>query len=1238
LVFNKLPMSKTLFLFIILLPFAAFSQYTISGQVLNNTDKKPVESASIFLSNASVGGKTDKQGNFTLYNAKPGKYQLVISSIGFESYSQNITVGNGNIALPAIYISPKILILNEVKIKSGIDPNRMKYYYWFLDEFLGNSELAADCKILNPEMLDFDYNDTTGTLTASSADFLQIENPDLGYKIKYLLTKFNLNNLDRVSQKVHYEGSVLFEEMKGTAKQKKRCKKKRQEVYEGSQMHFLRSALEDDLYDQGFRALHLRRYPNPDRPTDSLINAKIKYYKNLKAGGSQWRDSLSSWNKKLMLPKILEKFVTSKDSTKKTKGGVTNVSVTERPMPLNMADLVKPTNQQGLFALGFGNVNDALYIVYNKYQHFYLSALPTHLYDPYNRENTLVNFNAPYVFFDTNGAVLNPNSMTFSGVWGRNRIAELLPVDYEPDGNSALHPPENIIADTIITKLNNYLTTNPAEKAYLQFDKPYYAAGDTIYFKAYITKGERHELSDLSGVLHVDLINTHNKTDQSIKLQIDTGVTWGDFALPDTLPTGDYRIRAYTQWMRNDGEKDFFDKVIPIGSSTNRVPESMVKPPVQQVTLKPDIQFFPEGGKMVTGIRSKVAFKAVGTNGMGIDVKGKVVDNTGKQISSFASTHLGMGYFYLSPEEGKTYKAELTYANGQQNSIDMPAPETNGIALSVDNDLLPKTAVSIKASNAFYQENKDKDYTLVIYSGGITTTVACKLDSEVINLDILKRHLRTGIATITLFTLKGEPLCERLFFVENYDQLSINLSGEKKVYSKREKVLTKFKALNRVGNGAEGHFSVSVIDEGKVPADENKENNILSYLLLTSDLKGNIEQPNYYFADSSATARDNLDVLLLTQGYRRFEWKQVLDSIKQPFAYQPEKGIEIAGEVKNLANKPIANAAVTLISPNGGRFLSDTADDKGIFRFSNLVFTDTLHFVLSAINANGKNATKITYFNDGWNKPPLKPIVPQIADTVMSTYLDYDKLQHQEVLNYVYGKEIRLKEVKIKDKKPDDDYQTQSLAGAGHADQVMQADEIGRIQGPLSTSLNGRLHGVTFIPHSNGQFTPQLTIGGMSGIGSNAPQPMLIIIDGAEGGDINLLNANDVETVEVLKGANASIYGMAGGGGVLVITTKRTLGLSANEIASIGVLPIAPIGFYMAREFYSPGYNSADLVTRQRDLRSTIYWQPELQTDKDGNASFEYYNADGTGTYKMVIEGIDNNGNIGRQVYRYKVQ
>ena len=228
---------------------------------------------------------------------------------------------------------------------------------------------------------------------------------------------------------------------------------------------------------------------------------------------------------------------------------------------------------------------------------------------------------------------------------------------------------------------------------------------------------------------------------------------------------------------------------------------------------------------------------------------------------------------------------------------------------------------------------------------------------------------------------------------------------------------------------------------------------------------------------------------------------------------------------------------------------------------------------------------------------------------------------------------IQLKEVQIKSVKLDNQYQTQSYAGAGNADQVMHADEIEKVGGMLTTSLAGRLRGVLFTGGTYG--TPYLTINQNSLNGTHA---MLVIIDGAEvpSEDINNLTADEVESVELLKYTSTAIYGMAGGSGVLVITTKQGGGLKMKDISPTGVLPITVNGFYIVRKFYSPKYE-VDQPNLKTSLRSTIYWNPNIQTDLNGNASFSYYNLGLKGNYQVTVEGLDQEGNIGTKIIRYKI-
>jgi hypothetical protein len=358
-----------LFVFFIL-PIACFAQINITGKIVNTADKKPVANASVFLSNATVGDKTNDDGAYVLRNVKQGQYELVVTVIGYETYRQTVMAGADNISLPDILLTSKTTELKEVSIRP--DPDWEWKYDTFKLEFLGSSAMAKQCKILNPQMVDLDFDKATRKLTGSSFDFLEIENKALGYRIKYLLTRFVK---DSKINMLYYEGSTLFEEMKGSARDKKRWLKNRKLAYEGSSMQFLRGLVGNDIGSYGFKALRLIRKPNP-----AYNGLNEKYFQTL-------------------------------------------VNV-----PLTVEDFTTLTDKKGLYALKF---TDCLYVMYTKKRDndnsVYRSlTMPNYL-------TTILSFTDPYALFDTNGVILTPSAVNFEGNWGKNRVAEMLPVDYTPE-------------------------------------------------------------------------------------------------------------------------------------------------------------------------------------------------------------------------------------------------------------------------------------------------------------------------------------------------------------------------------------------------------------------------------------------------------------------------------------------------------------------------------------------------------------------------------------------------------------------------------------------------------------------------------------------------------------------------------------------------------------------------------------------------------------------------------------
>ncbi|HTD39630.1 MAG TPA: carboxypeptidase-like regulatory domain-containing protein, partial [Mucilaginibacter sp.] len=1172
--------------------------------------------ASIFLTNATIGDQSKPDGTFRLNNLKPGKYELVVSMVGFETFHQTLMMSNSNIILPDIEITAKTTALKEVKITS--DPNRDRYLEWFTDEFLGMSETGRQCKIINPEVLNFNYDKETGALTANSDGFLVIENNALGYALNYILTNFTLNNTDGYDKEIHYDGSVFFKEMSGKPAQMANWEAKRQGVYENSAMHFFRAALKDGLDQAGFRVYQVSVQPNLQRPDEKIIDAEINYYKNIRSDVPHRKDSLSYWLKKYKLPRSFQ---------------------TLQHYPLSKGDIIKTTSQAGMYALSCDF--DALYITYSK-NHNYRVYKHFDRFDASNKEVTVVSFSEPNAFIDVNGGITNPGSLSYNGVWGHKRVGDLLPVNYDP-AESTEEPVDSTVTKNLVNKLKGYFATHITENAYLHFDKPYYAAGDTIYFKAYVTNGEGHRLSQLSNVLHVDLINPYQHLDQSIKLQLINGLAWGEFTLPDSLPKGNYTITAYTQLMRNNEEAGIFDKVIPIFAVKKTTTSLVVANELDNAANnKVDIQFFPEGGALLAGIRTKIAFKAIGRNGLGINVKGTIIDNGGNEVCSFTSQHLGMGYFQLEALATKTYKAKVTYSDGYQATIDLPHPVEKGVVLAVNNELAESIQVSINTSKPFYRDNRNKDYTLLVYSGGEIASYIRKLNSQSISIDLYKEQFHSGILRVTLFSPEGEPLSERLVFIKRPDLLDLKVNSDKVTYNKREKVRVSLNALKN-GIPVSSHFSVSVTDETQVPANDNAEHTILTELLLASDLKGYIENPNYYFASDSQLTTGDLDVLMLTQGYRRFEWKQVIDNKQdQVLAYHAERSLELEGMIKSMAGKPVSNSQMILIDNKDNLLMDTLSDNSGSFKFTNIFVTDTPLMILQAKKKNRPEDVNIKVTH-----PEVLPVSAQnivIKSNIDSTLQQAEALAQQRFIETVHGG-IKLKAVNIKGYKPKpkaDLSHSANLNGPGNANFVLMGDQLTGCMG--IDCLKGKIPGTIW----KGNVLYSRRTGERLGENGNPafsfpPPPMAIFIDGMSipqlSDPFGMISINDIYSIEVLEsGSYLALYGSNAMGGALIITTKRGVNAPKLNTDAPGLIRFPFNGFYKSREFYSPKYDHPAENTKQKDLRSTIYWKPELVTDKDGNATFEYYNADGHGTYRVIVEGIDSQGNIGRQLYQYKVE
>lgn len=656
---------------------------------------------------------------------------------------------------------------------------------------------------------------------------------------------------------------------------------------------------------------------------------------------------------------------------------------------------------------------------------------------------------------------------------------------------------------------------------------------------------------------------------------------------------------------------------------------------LENAIVTKDFQLFPEGGSLIAGLTNKVAFKAIKSDGLGINSKGTITDNDGKQVATFTAQRLGMGSFNLFAESGKTYKANVTFADGTTQSYSLPAVNESGILVNVDNSNTENVAVKIISNDTFFQQNQGKKFYLVAQSKGVICYGAqTALSSKEYSTTILKSKFPMGIAQFTLFTDAGKPLSERLVFVQNKNALNVALSTPTPTSGVKKKVKVNI-AAKKDGAPVEGTFSIAVVDESKVPSSEDGATTILTGLLLSSDLKGYIEKPNYYFNAPDAKKNADLDILLLTQGYRSFKYTDILSNKLPKISFLPEQGIDLTGVLRMNNGIPVRKGTILVTIPDK-RFNSQvTTDPVGNFKIQNLVLNDSSKVTISAkYNVNYK---AMTISLNGSPTPALTrnfSAAEEVLniDSALTTYLDNSKKQYA----YLHTlKDVTIKAATIP-KVSHKDYP--ALSGLSQiADHEITGD---RLQGCnlLINCLQTMMAGVTYMDN-NFYVSRDYNQGNRT--------PMGIFINGmnVDVNQINTLNASEIESIEIFLRDELGLVNRANNvNGVIVINQKKApKGQKISKAQLLDMLPknyeltFSPQGYNKEKQFYSPRYDVPANMNRN-DLRTTIYWNPKIVTDATGTSSVEFYNADGKGQYKVIIEGIDANGNIGRSVMKYLVK
>lgn len=778
---------------------------------------------------------------------------------------------------------------------------------------------------------------------------------------------------------------------------------------------------------------------------------------------------------------------------------------------------------------------------------------------------------------------------------------------------------EDDLIDKIVAQFDTYNTSFPQEKAYLHLDKPYYMAGETVWFKAYLVESASLMPDTVSIPLYVELIdNKKGKLIDKKILKLEGGSGFADFALPDTLNAGYYRIRAYTKWMLNFDESLIFSKDFKV-FKPNQTDE-----PIKLNSQEIDFRFFPEGGNLVEGIESRLAYKAVDALGNGLDVTGIVMSEKGDTIINFESEHLGMGVFNFKPEVGEKYIAKVKYRNIFEKEIALPMAEKEGFVIGVES-VADRENIRLYVGHSF--ENLSNPIAIIGQaSGRICYAAKATPTKKGLLMKIPKNRFPQGVVQFTVFDEKGLPRCERVIFLKKDKQLNISVLSNKEKYLLREKVTIDIDAKDENGKPIEGDFSVAVSDANQV-LEMPDEENILTYLQLSADVKGKIEQPAYYFSKNNAEAGRYLDVLMMTQGWRRFKWADILKSELPAPKFSLERGISLSGEISRQNGKPFEKPVnltfIFSLKDSTRLFGMGLAEKDGSFAISNLSFIDSAKVVVQAIAGQNNRSTKII-INRAFSPKIQLVAIPFNAVTFDAKDLaDYlkrtkDALELEKLLRF--NKSQMLKEVVVKAKKNEVKQDSRVLYNSPSKSVTIDQTMMG--YGNVIDLLRGRVAGVQV---SGSSTDPTITIRGLSSLsGSSEP---LFLLDGmrTDKSAILMIPVIDVEKVDVLTAGESGIYGSATG--VVSVLTKRgnsNYDYSTEKALGIEILGIA--GYYRAKEFYAPNYDEKVPEHIRPDFRSTIFWMPKIKTDANGKAKFTFFNTDAETKVNIHLEGLSSTG------------
>ena len=821
------------------------------------------------------------------------------------------------------------------------------------------------------------------------------------------------------------------------------------------------------------------------------------------------------------------------------------------------------------------------------------------------------------------------------------------------------NPPAKVIFEQYMNQAQTFADNYPREKAYLHFDNTSYYVGDTIWFKAYVTLAEKQVFSSISRPLYVELVDqAGHVTDKQI-IKLSQGEGNGQFVLPQSMLSGYYEVRAYTRWMLAFSDPQYFSRTFPVyqlshsdqlerSISTYELSPSMEKRP-EETREKLSLRFFPEGGQLVEGVTSQVAFKAESKNEGNIQLSGTLYTKEGQEITSFETLHDGMGAFEYTPSALPAI-AKVNF-QGKQYEFTLPKALPSGYILKVGNNA---GAISVTVScNAATPQD-----TLAVFISHQGRPHAYQLIHCQANkpqqFTVLSRKLPAGVLQISLLNRAGNTLCDRFIFASPRAPLQISPKGLKEIYAPYAPIRCELQLNNAIGEPIPGKLSVSIRDAVRSDYMEY-DNNIFTDLLLTSDLKGYIHQPGYYFTESSLRKQKELDILLMVHGWRKYDMTQQIGISPFTPLQLPESQLVLYGQVKStiLKNK-LKDIALSVMVKRDAEIITGqtVTDENGHFSIPLEDFEGSMEAVIQTRKVGKERNKDASILIDRHFSPAPRAYGYRELHPEWSNIAHWQ--QEAEKFDSLYIDSIRrvdglylLDEVEIKSKRRRQSTNMATKINEQSIDayyDIRQAVDQLRDNGKVVTTIPEvmeKLNPLFYWDRSNDNCTyrqkPICYIMDNKILSSTEVNMMLTEIDGlasiiiskGTGGvddeiiqNTKMSNSNDVDVSKLDK---YSIF--------YLIPLPRHDVLNKHETAALGTRQTVMQGYTPALEYYSPAYIDKELYMDKADKRRTLYWNPTVQTDENGKAVIECYNNQYSTPLIIQAETLSNDGKLGSVTY-----